>query len=120
MPGLSDLVRHVTGRARSFGRARRIRSSLAVRARVARLVYTASPGLAVSVLVFVLVEGFLPTLALVAIGSATGRIPAAVAEGLGSPAGTPCWCPSPWGQVLTRCHCYAARPRTCFLPTARP
>ncbi len=54
---------------------------------MARLVVAASPALALAVLAFVLVEGVLPTLALVAIGWATGRIPAAVAHGLGSPAG---------------------------------
>ncbi len=87
VPGLSDLVRRVDVPARSRQWAGHVLSSLAVRARVGRLMCAASPGLAISVLLFVLVEGFLPTLALVAIGWATGRIPAAVAAGLGSPAG---------------------------------
>ncbi len=74
-------------RQRLVGGRDRVLASLSVRGRVARLVFAASPPLAMAALVFVLVEGLLPTLALVAIGWATGRIPAAVAHGLGSPAG---------------------------------
>jgi ATP-binding cassette, subfamily B, bacterial len=60
---------------------------MSVRWRVARLVWEARPALAVAVVGFVLIEGILPPLALVAIGWATGHIPAAVRDGLGSPAG---------------------------------
>ena len=74
-------------RQRLVGGRDRVLASLSVRGRVARLVFAASPPLAMAALVFVLVEGLLPTLVLVAIGWATGRIPAAVAHGLGSPAG---------------------------------
>ncbi|MGP8205022.1 MAG: ABC transporter ATP-binding protein [Acidimicrobiales bacterium] len=87
MPGLSDLVRRVGVRERLVDGRHQVLSSLSVRARVARLVYAASPALAAAILLFVLVEGVLPTLALVAIGWATGHIPAAVRDGLGSPAG---------------------------------
>jgi hypothetical protein len=47
----------------------------------------ARPVVAVAVVGFVLVEGMLPPVALIAIGWATGHIPAAVRDGLGSPAG---------------------------------
>lgn len=60
---------------------------MSVRARVARLLWEASRPLTVAVVLFVLVEGLLPTLALAAIGWATGHIPSAVAHGLGSHAG---------------------------------
>ena len=63
------------------------RGALAVRRRVARLVWEARPLLALGVVTFVLLEGLLPPLALVALGWATGHIPAAVRSGLGSPAG---------------------------------
>lgn len=65
----------------------RTRATLVVRWRVGRLVWEASPLLAVAVSAFVLLEGLLPPLALVALGWATGHIPAAVRSGLGSPAG---------------------------------
>jgi ATP-binding cassette subfamily B protein len=65
----------------------RTRGTLNVRWRVARLVWEASPPLAGAVIAFVLIEGLLPPLALVALGWATGHIPAAVRGGLGSPAG---------------------------------
>jgi ATP-binding cassette, subfamily B, bacterial len=65
----------------------RTRGTLVVRWRVARLVWEASPLLAFAVVAFVLLEGLLPPVALVALGWATGHIPAAVRSGLGSPAG---------------------------------
>jgi ATP-binding cassette, subfamily B, bacterial len=65
----------------------RAKDAFSVRWRVARLVWEARPALAVAVIGFVLVEGILPPLALVAIGWATGHIPAAVRSGLGSAAG---------------------------------
>jgi ATP-binding cassette, subfamily B, bacterial len=63
------------------------KGAMSVRWRVAHLVWEARPALAVAVVGFVLIEGILPPLALVAIGWATGHIPAAVRDGLGSPAG---------------------------------
>jgi ATP-binding cassette, subfamily B, bacterial len=65
----------------------RTKGALSVRWRVARLVWEARPALALAVVGFVLIEGTLPPLALVAIGWATGHIPAAVRDGLGSAAG---------------------------------
>lgn len=62
-------------------------TGLRARWRVARLTWEASRWLTVAIVAFVLVEGTLPTLALVALGWATGHIPAAVRDGLGSPAG---------------------------------
>ncbi|HTV10567.1 MAG TPA: ATP-binding cassette domain-containing protein [Acidimicrobiales bacterium] len=68
----------------------RTRSAMApVRARVklARLLWRAGPGTALAVYAFIVVEGALPNLSLIAIGRATGDIPAAVKVGLGSAAG---------------------------------
>ena len=69
------------------GTVRRWRVSGSVRLRVARLLWEVSPGLAVTLALFILADGLLPNLAWIALGSATGRIPAAVTDGLGSPAG---------------------------------
>jgi len=55
--------------------------------RSARYLYQASPPLALGAAGFVLAEALLPNAALVAVGRATGYIPAAVADGLGSEAG---------------------------------
>jgi ATP-binding cassette subfamily B protein len=66
---------------------RETRTALDVRRRTARVLWETSRPLAVGVWLFVLAEGFLPPLALVALGWATGHIPAAVRDGLGSPAG---------------------------------
>ena len=57
------------------------------RLRVLRLLWETSPGLLIMLGLFVLADGFLPILALVALGRAVGRIPAAVAHGLGSVSG---------------------------------
>ena len=57
------------------------------RLRVLRLLWETSPGLLIMLGVFVVADGFLPILALVALGRAVGRIPAAVTHGLGSASG---------------------------------
>jgi ATP-binding cassette, subfamily B, bacterial len=57
------------------------------RLRAARLLWQTGPGLAIGVAAFVVAEGVLPNLALIAIGRAAGDIPAAVAHGLSSPSG---------------------------------
>jgi ATP-binding cassette subfamily B protein len=54
---------------------------------VIRLLWEVSPAVAITMALFILADGFLPNLALVALGTSTGHIPAAVAHGLGSPAG---------------------------------
>jgi ATP-binding cassette subfamily B protein len=57
------------------------------RLRLGRLLWRAGRGTALAVYTFIVVEGILPNLSLIAIGRATGDIPAAVELGLGSPAG---------------------------------
>jgi ATP-binding cassette, subfamily B, bacterial len=57
------------------------------RLRVLRLMWETSPRLMVVMGLFVLADGFLPIVALVALGRAVGRIPAAVTHGLGSASG---------------------------------
>jgi ATP-binding cassette, subfamily B, bacterial len=57
------------------------------RLRVLRLLWETSPGLTVMLGVFVVADGFLPILSLVALGRAVGHIPAAVRYGLGSASG---------------------------------
>jgi ATP-binding cassette, subfamily B, bacterial len=57
------------------------------RLRVIRLVTDTSRGLTVAMALYVLAEGFLPIVALIALGRAVGKIPAAVEHGLGSPSG---------------------------------
>jgi ATP-binding cassette, subfamily B, bacterial len=57
------------------------------RLRVLRLLRETSPGLLVMLGLFIVADGFLPILALVALGRAVGHIPAAVTHGLGSPSG---------------------------------
>src|SRR5580693_2815408 len=57
------------------------------RVRVLRLLWETSPLLTFMMGLFVLADGFLPIVALVALGRATGRIPAAVTHGLGSASG---------------------------------
>lgn len=73
---------------------RRVRGVLArgrvsgsTRWRVVRLLWETSPGLAVALAAFALADGVLPNLAWVGLGASTGRIPAAVTDGLGSAAG---------------------------------
>src|ERR1700728_665662 len=75
-------VPNATGTDRESGSLRRSRSL-----RSARYLYQASPPLALGAAGFVLAEALLPNAALVAVGRATGYIPAAVADGLGSEAG---------------------------------
>src|SRR5579863_8839505 len=57
------------------------------RLRVLRLMWETSPALLVTMALFILADGILPILALVALGRAVGRIPAAVWHGLGSASG---------------------------------
>ena len=57
------------------------------RLRVLRLLRETSPGLLVMLALFIVADGFLPILSLVALGRAVGKIPAAVTHGLGSPGG---------------------------------
>ena len=76
--------------------ARRIRTAVAEtpgrvarspRLRVLRLLWETSPALMVVLWLFVLADGFLPIVSLVALGRAVGKIPDAVRHGLGSPSG---------------------------------
>ncbi len=57
------------------------------RLRVLRLLGETSPALSLTMALFVLADGFLPILSLVALGHAVGYIPAAVEDGLGSSSG---------------------------------
>ncbi|GAB2861737.1 ABC transporter ATP-binding protein [Actinoallomurus bryophytorum] len=57
------------------------------RYRVIRMLASAAPGLLAAALVFMIVEALLPNLVLIAMGRTVGDIPAALAPGLGSPAG---------------------------------
>src|ERR1700677_1111601 len=57
------------------------------RLRVLRLLWETSPSLALTMILFILADGFLPIVSLVALGRAVGRIPAAVTHGLGSASG---------------------------------
>jgi ATP-binding cassette, subfamily B, bacterial len=57
------------------------------RLRVVRLVTETSRGLTAAMVLYVLAEGILPILALIALGRAVGKIPPAVEHGLGSPSG---------------------------------
>jgi ATP-binding cassette subfamily B protein len=57
------------------------------RLRVLRLMWETSPALLVTMGLFIVADGVLPILALVALGRAVGHIPAAVTHGLGSAAG---------------------------------
>ncbi len=58
--------------------------ALAVRLRALRLLWEASPALSVVAFVFVLAEGALPVLVLVAMGRVVAAIPGAITRGLGS------------------------------------
>jgi ATP-binding cassette subfamily B protein len=55
--------------------------------RAVRLLISVSPVLAATAIAFTLLDAVVPNLTLIAMGSATGDIPAAVHGGLGSPAG---------------------------------
>src|ERR1700735_1395630 len=57
------------------------------RLRVLRLLWETSPALSFAMGLFILADGFLPIVSLVALGRAVGRIPAAVRHGLGSSSG---------------------------------
>ena len=57
------------------------------RQRVLRLLWETSPALTLTMALFILADGFLPILSLVALGHAVGRIPAAVQDGLDSASG---------------------------------
>jgi ATP-binding cassette, subfamily B, bacterial len=68
-------------------RAARAQGRVSARWRVVRLLWETSRGLAVALAVFALADGVLPNLAWVGLGASTGRIPAAVTDGLDSAAG---------------------------------
>jgi ATP-binding cassette subfamily B protein len=68
-------------------RARSVMAPVKARVNLARLLWRAGPGTTLAVYAFIIVEGALPNLSLIAIGRATGDIPAAVKLGLGSDAG---------------------------------
>jgi ATP-binding cassette subfamily B protein len=78
--GASRWIRAAAGEA--AGRVAR-----SPRLRVFRLLWETSPALMAVLGVFVLADGFLPIVSLVALGRAVGRIPDAVRYGLGSPSG---------------------------------
>jgi ATP-binding cassette subfamily B protein len=74
-------------RVRVWPAAVRGRIAGSPRLRVVRLLWELSPAAAIMLGLFVIADGVLPNLALIALGRATGRIPVAVEHGLGSPAG---------------------------------
>jgi ATP-binding cassette subfamily B protein len=78
--GWALAVRGIPGACRE----RLIRSP---RLRVFRLLRETSPGLLVMLGLFIVADGFLPIVALVALGRAVGQIPDAVRHGLGSASG---------------------------------
>jgi len=65
----------------------RERLAASPRLRVIRLVSDTNHGLTAAMVVYVLADGFLPIIALIALGRAVGKIPPAVEHGLGSPSG---------------------------------
>jgi ATP-binding cassette, subfamily B, bacterial len=71
----------------SMQRLTRQRLTRSARLRVLRLLWETSPPLALTMILFILADGFLPIVSLVALGRAVGRIPAAVTHGLGSTSG---------------------------------
>ncbi len=73
---------HVAARARAGARV-----AASPRVRALLLLWRASPGLSVAALGFVVAEGALPVLVLIAMGRVTGAIPGALEFGLGSAAG---------------------------------
>ena len=64
-----------------------LRLTAAPRLQALRLMWQAAPALSLLAVAFVIAEGVLPVLVLVAMGRVTGDIPAAVLGGLSSPAG---------------------------------
>jgi ATP-binding cassette subfamily B protein len=85
VPGAVSKARNVLGRAAPGAMGRRVAGS--PRWRVLRMMWETSPALMVIMGLFVLADGVLPILALVALGQAVGRIPGAVEHGLGSSSG---------------------------------
>ncbi|HTX25498.1 MAG TPA: ABC transporter ATP-binding protein [Streptosporangiaceae bacterium] len=83
--GLGPAARTLAARAAPDALSHRLAAS--PRCRVLRLMWETSPALTIVMGGYVLADGFLPILALVALGLAVGRIPQAVAHGLGSPSG---------------------------------
>ena len=81
---------------------RRLRASTRVRALI--LLWRASPALSILAVAFVLAEGALPVLVLIAMGRVTGAIPGAVLFGL--VLARPSSCRWPWRRRArsTRCH----------------
>ena len=81
------MIRGWTGWA--LGTADRCRQLLvrSPRLRVLRLLWETSPRLLITLGLFILADGFLPIVALVALGRAVGHIPDAVRDGLGSASG---------------------------------
>src|ERR1700683_2055401 len=72
---------------RSLARRNGERVAASARARMLRLMWETSPALLATMALFIVADGVLPILALVALGRAVGHIPAAVTHGLGSAAG---------------------------------
>jgi ATP-binding cassette, subfamily B, bacterial len=64
-----------------------MRMTSSPRYRVLRMFASAAPGMFAAALTFMIVEALLPNMVLIAMGRTVGDIPAAVASGLGSPAG---------------------------------
>src|ERR1700733_1608296 len=81
------MIRGWTGRALGTPDRCRRRLVRSPRLRVLRLLWETSPGLLVMLGLYILADGFLPIVALVALGRAVGHIPDAVRHGLGSPSG---------------------------------
>jgi ATP-binding cassette subfamily B protein len=71
----------------SVSRAVASRLASSPRLRVIRLVLETSRGLTAMMALYILADGFLPVIALIALGRAVGKIPPAVTHGLGSPSG---------------------------------
>ncbi len=78
--GAARWVRKVAGEAAD-------KVSRSPRLRVLRLLWETSPALMVVLGLFVLADGFLPIMSLIALGRAVGKIPDAVRHGLGSSSG---------------------------------
>ncbi len=84
-----------------------------------RLLWETSPGLAVALAVFALADGILPNLAWVGLGASTGRIPAAVTDGLGSPAGRALLVSLAVGTGAYALSLMRTPAKTCWSPTAQ-
>ena len=78
----------------------RRRLTASPRLRVLRLLRETSPGLLVMLGLFVAADAVLPNLALVALGRAVGRIPAAAPTASARPPATRCWSRSPSARPL--------------------